>query len=231
MTEETRDTRERLLDAAEALFARSGFDAVSIRDIAADAGVNVAAVNYHFNSKDGLYQEVLRRVVAAKRQRQRDVFEAAAASGGDVAAVVSAFFRAHFEDVLKSEAGSHFLQLLVRELHHGTTDGACIIQEQLQPMWEDLVRAILAGVPDADPGSAPWIMGSLHGQLIHFTMRWPGVVDDGCQRGKAEAMRLLFPPLADEVDEYIDRAVEHITRFSVAGIEAVAAGKPVEGTS
>ena len=54
-------TRESLLDAAERLFAEAGIAASSVRAITREAGVNLAAVSYHFGSKDGLVREVLRR--------------------------------------------------------------------------------------------------------------------------------------------------------------------------
>ena len=54
-------TKERILDAAEALFMEHGFEATSLRVITAAAGVNLAAVNYHFGSKEELFQAVLTR--------------------------------------------------------------------------------------------------------------------------------------------------------------------------
>ena len=56
-------TRQRILKAAVRLFADRGYEATSIRTIAARANVNQAAINYHFKSKDGLYHEVLRRAL------------------------------------------------------------------------------------------------------------------------------------------------------------------------
>ena len=55
------DTRERLLDAAETLYAEKGLEGVSVRAITAKARANLAAVGYHFGSKDALIQEVIRR--------------------------------------------------------------------------------------------------------------------------------------------------------------------------
>lgn len=55
------DTRERLIDAAERLFAERGFDGVSLREIVAAADVNLGAVHYHFESKQGLFDEVFAR--------------------------------------------------------------------------------------------------------------------------------------------------------------------------
>lgn len=64
------DTRERLLDAAERLFADRGIDAVSVRAVNAAAGANVAAVHYHFGSKDALVSAVLRRRMDALAERR-----------------------------------------------------------------------------------------------------------------------------------------------------------------
>lgn len=55
------DTRERILDAAERLFMESGYEGTSMRMITGEAGVNLAAVNYHFGSKEALLREVFRR--------------------------------------------------------------------------------------------------------------------------------------------------------------------------
>ena len=55
------DTRQRILDAAESLFTESGFDATTLRQITGAAEVNLAAVNYHFGSKEELIREVFRR--------------------------------------------------------------------------------------------------------------------------------------------------------------------------
>ena len=64
------ETRTRLLDTAECLFAERGFAGTSVRDITADAGCNLAAVNYHFGGKQNLYREVFRRRLAALREQR-----------------------------------------------------------------------------------------------------------------------------------------------------------------
>ena len=69
MTEELDEgqgTRERILSAAEALFAERGFDTVSLRDITGAADANVAAVNYHFGSKDKLIDAVIEHRVCIR---------------------------------------------------------------------------------------------------------------------------------------------------------------------
>ena len=62
------DTRERILDAAEPLFAARGFAGTSVRDVTESAGANLGAVNYHFRSKEGLYAEVFARRAARFRE-------------------------------------------------------------------------------------------------------------------------------------------------------------------
>ncbi|MEP3333228.1 TetR/AcrR family transcriptional regulator [Sedimentitalea sp.] len=69
-------TRERVLDAAERLFAAEGFDAVSIRRIAAEAGVTLGVVGFHGGSKQNLMRTVLERRVEALNTRRRAALEA-----------------------------------------------------------------------------------------------------------------------------------------------------------
>src|ERR1700682_6408320 len=69
MNEAVGSTKDRLLDTAERLFAKSGIDAVSLRDITAEAGVNLAAVNYHFQSKDSLMEAVICRRIEPVNRR------------------------------------------------------------------------------------------------------------------------------------------------------------------
>ena len=66
----TSDTRDRILDAAERLFVEHGFDGTSMRMITGAANANLAAVNYHFGSKDALVQEVFRRRLADLNERR-----------------------------------------------------------------------------------------------------------------------------------------------------------------
>src|SRR5580765_5251639 len=92
------ETRTRILDAAEELFMQHGFEGASMRLLTAKAGVNLAAINYHFGSKDALIEAVFRRrldPMNAARIAELDRLEAAAgASPPDVEAIIRAFLRA-----------------------------------------------------------------------------------------------------------------------------------------
>src|ERR1700691_6458239 len=76
-------TRTSILDAAERLYADRGFADVTMRDIVAAAGVNLAAVNYHFGSKDELIAELfVTRSLATNRERLAELKAAEVAGGG-----------------------------------------------------------------------------------------------------------------------------------------------------
>ena len=77
------DTRVRILDAAEWLFTEQGFEATTLRQITRAAGVNLAAVNYHFGSKEALIREVFRRRLTwLNQQRLRELDRLEAEAGG-----------------------------------------------------------------------------------------------------------------------------------------------------
>lgn len=100
------DTKDRILDSAEKLFALQGIDATSLRAITAEAGVNLAAVNYHFQSKDSLVLAVIGRranPINARRLELLDALEAKA-NGAPLAiedllyAMIAPFFETAHRD-------------------------------------------------------------------------------------------------------------------------------------
>ena len=77
------DTKEIILDTAERLFAGRSFSSVSLREITAEAGVNLAAVNYHFGSKDALLLAVFRRRAVDLNRERLNLLREAEARAGD----------------------------------------------------------------------------------------------------------------------------------------------------
>src|SRR6266852_4816583 len=71
------DTKTRILDAAEKLIGEKGFEATSLRDITAEAQVNLAAVNYHFQSKDSLIDAVIQRRIEPVNRRRIEMLDTA----------------------------------------------------------------------------------------------------------------------------------------------------------
>jgi len=165
-------TKTAILDAAERLFARHGFEATSLRTITAEAGANLGAVNYHFVSKDGLILAVLSRMfqpVNEHRLRLLDALEARA-NGGAVAveSILEALFRPPLELVSQpSRDGWFFPRLLAFCL---TEPGA-----YLKPLTEEefalKTRRFQAALQRACPGLSKaevrWRLHFAIGAFIH----------------------------------------------------------------
>src|SRR5579864_4688441 len=76
-------TKNRILNAAERLFAHDGFEATSLRAITTEANVNLAAVNYHFQSKDALVRAVIGRRMGPVNEKRIAMLDACEAGAGD----------------------------------------------------------------------------------------------------------------------------------------------------
>src|ERR1700685_813919 len=103
MTSATIGTKTRILDAAEKLFGQNGFDATSLRDITAEAQVNLAAVNYHFQSKDSLIDAVIVRRIEPVNRRRLEMLDAAGPHP-TLEQILTAFMAPAFEVRMESVA-------------------------------------------------------------------------------------------------------------------------------
>src|SRR5436853_2184562 len=124
---QSKDTHSRILDVAEELFSERGFDRVSIRDITNKARVNLAAINYHFGSKEDLIAAVFDRRVLPVNQARLAALDQVEKAGGKkipkVEDVLEAFIRPAMESALKpSEGGSDFSKLFGRCLSEQTPE-------------------------------------------------------------------------------------------------------------
>jgi AcrR family transcriptional regulator len=116
-----RDTKDRIMDVAERLFADQGFAATSLRQITAEAGVNLAAVNYHFKSKEALLSAVIERTLGPINQRRMELVDQIEACSGDgridLRDAVMAFMRPAFEaksKAIRADTMRHFPRLMAR---------------------------------------------------------------------------------------------------------------------
>jgi AcrR family transcriptional regulator len=155
------ETAERILDAAERLFMEHGYQGTSMRMVTGAAQVNLAAVNYHFGSKECLMQAVFKRRLAwlnAERLRLLDEMEAKAAGAPlRPSQIVEAFFStllAMGED--DSRGGMTFLRLIGRTL----TEPAAFIQiffaEEYGQVVERYKQALYRSLPDVPPDEIAW---------------------------------------------------------------------------
>jgi AcrR family transcriptional regulator len=113
MTDQNQGTKLRILEVARVLFAEKGFEGTSVRDIAAEADVNVASLNYHFLSKDNLFLEVLRAGYAECSDQIRSLY---VGSGENLEETLVGMFR-YFLDK-SHDLISHFKMMMSRKYTH-----------------------------------------------------------------------------------------------------------------
>jgi AcrR family transcriptional regulator len=95
------ETRERILDAAERLFARKGITSTSMRALTAAAGVNLAAVHYHFGSKEALLDAVIERRAEPCNAARNRALDRHLAERAEAAPDVEQVLRAFLEPVVE----------------------------------------------------------------------------------------------------------------------------------
>ncbi len=217
-------TKERLLDAAEVLFAHQGYEAVSIREIAAEADVNLAAINYHFQGKENLYVEVLRRCLAPKREKLLAAIAAVEVATDDkpkLEMLIRAFVGTHIEDALSSPHGLLGLHLMSREMSEPRHGAYVLVKELIGPVRESFMAHIRILLPDTDEKKIQMIIGSIVGQFIYYAMYWHNHLN---MLGKSEEVELAFMSLGDGVEDYMANVIDHMTRFTLGGIKAITEG-------
>jgi len=111
------DTKERILDVAERLFAEQGFANTSLRHIIAEAGVNLAAIHYHFGSKEELLDELIRRRADPVNQARIDALGRLEAKAGAKPPEVEAILRAFLEPGIKAALAHPPLIRFVGRMH------------------------------------------------------------------------------------------------------------------
>lgn len=163
-------TQDRILDAAETLFMEHGFEATSLRAITAAAAVNLAAVNYHFGSKEELFQAVLTRRLDPMNQRRVDLldrFERATAHPPlSCERIIVALFVPALE-LARDPAlgGKNFLKLLGRAYADPAPFIRRFLSEQYAPMIVRFKAAFARALPHLPAKELSWrlhfIMGAL----------------------------------------------------------------------
>lgn len=149
------ETKDKILDAAERLFSEQGYAETSLRHIIADAGVNLAAIHYHFGSKEDLLVDLVRRrmePVNALRLQALERFEAEAA-GAPVA--LEKIIEAFLLPAAETSARSPELARLMGRLHAEN----CMppgIKEHFMPMVERFIAALRRALPELPEDELYW---------------------------------------------------------------------------
>lgn len=215
---ETGDTKSRILDAAEELFMEHGFEATSLRLITTAAGVNLAAVNYHFGSKEELFQAVLTRRLDPMNQDRLQLlaeYEATSAGGGGKngkgALTCEQIISAMFIPALKlardhEQGGKNFLRLLGRAY----ADPAPFIREFLSNQYAEMITRFRAAfgraLPHLPREEVSW--------RLHFVM---GALSYTLAGTDALKMIAQFHPAEVNNDELL---LKRLAPFLAAGLRA-----------
>lgn len=212
------DTKDRILDTAERLFAIQGYSVTSLRNITSEAGVNLAAINYHFNSKEGLLLAVLHRRIDPVNRERLDRLDALEASGS---ATVDRISRAMLEPALRMREryGIHgeYGLMILGKLHSepaGVPDD--LFARLFRKVSDRFIAAFREAVPTLPPEEVFWRMHFVIGAMAH-TLVFTGKIKE------------MTCGLCDGADT--DAMVERLVAFASAGITGPLprpAGKEVE---
>jgi AcrR family transcriptional regulator len=171
----TPETPERLLDAAERLFAERGVDAVSVRAVNAAAGANVAAVHYHFGSKEALVEAVLRRRMDALGERRRGMLAALAIEPAAPArAVLEVLVRPLAELSADPHSPGRAYVRFLATLEGGGPETRALLGVAFAPQFGPLDAALARALPDL-PAPVRHFRLALVGSIVVNTLAEPEV--------------------------------------------------------
>ncbi len=199
-------TKDRLLDEAEMLFARKGFDAVSVREITSAARCNLAAVNYHFGKKKNLYLEVFRARWLPRAKRIQNHFRKAldTQDAPTPAAIVRSMAQAFLAGPLSDEERCRHHQLMSRELGRPTEAFELVAEEVMRPFFKKLAHMLGPALPEGTSEEDMMLnILSIFAMVFYFNFA-------------REAVCRITGREYDKV--FLDRLVDHITLFSLNGL-------------
>jgi AcrR family transcriptional regulator len=187
-------TKAQVLAAAERLFALNGFQNVSVRDITAEAGVNLASVNYHFGSKDALLFEIFRRRTAElNRYRARMLHEASDRHDGKPP--VREILRALFEPPLRWSSPQNDRRVSVQFIIRARSEGTEAMREVLRTDVSHLRRfadALMGALPELPPEEVYWrlhfCLGLIHNNRFAEFDRLHTLSDGATRESDVEAL-------------------------------------------
>jgi AcrR family transcriptional regulator len=195
-------TREKLIGVAGRIFADRGYRAATIREICVAAGANVAAVNYHFGDKLGLYTEVVQQSSrAAELEGIRNALEMNAPPEDILRAVI----RARMRSIYRGDRPDWHFRILAHEMAQPTPAIRSLVNKVGRPLFERMLHLIggMLGLP-ADHDKTRLCAISVMGQILAYVFAAPLLAG-------------VWPELK-MTPEQVDRIATHIADFSLAYI-------------
>jgi AcrR family transcriptional regulator len=197
-------TKERILTAAEALFAQRGFEGASLRQLTAAAGVNLAAVNYHFGSKDNLVEEVFkRRLDQLNARRLSALKEVSGLPGTTLEDVLAAFIRPAL-DLSHDGGGGLFMRVLARAFAEHDDSLRKFLSDNYGHVMRQFTAEFARLLPQLSKEELYWRIDLVTGALTH-AMSGFGII----QR-KSDVSETT----------HREQTAAHLIRFAAAGLNA-----------
>jgi AcrR family transcriptional regulator len=200
-----RETKERILDAAEKLFALYGYDATSLRTITREAGVNLAAVNYHFSSKEALLRALFARRLGLLNEKRLAMLTAYEEEAGGQPVPLERILRAFLEPVLRLGAGTGFGTLVGRMYSWPSAQLQRIFLSEMQPLIGRFKAAFRKTLPAYPVKELYWRVFFCIGAMAHTL-------------AGSSLLRALSGGACDPAD--LDGTVERMIAFLTAAFDA-----------
>ncbi len=190
-------TKERILSAAETLFAQHGFAETSLREVTSRADVNLAAVNYHFGSKSNLINEVFRRRLDdLSARRLAALAEAERDHAGSLEHVLGAFIEPALALSIDRHGGSAFVRVIARAYAEKDDSLRKFLSDNYGHVMREFARAVAACLPQLAREQLYWRLDFLAGALTYAMadfgqIKRPGNVSEKahCERAAAQLIR------------------------------------------
>ncbi len=192
-------TRDRILDSAERLFAEQGFHVATLRQITQEAGVNLAAVNYHFGSKQALMRAIFKRRLDALNAARMEQLDAALKTNPpELEDVLDAFVQPALAFTRGGDAGGQrFMQLLLRAFADRDTDLHQAMRQEYAHVMRRFADAIGHALPDADPErlrqQLDFIVGALTLTMAESALKDTRIIAGELVRFAAAGLRASIP--------------------------------------
>jgi AcrR family transcriptional regulator len=166
-TQRSLATSERILDAAEELFAKHGIYGVTMREIAELANVDTALLHYYFESKRGVFDAVFARradILNSERMLEMDRYEAEAGDAVTVEGIIAAYLRPMFS--LNRQGGQGWRNFCAFVTHLDSTELAEIFAKKFDPILKRFIALLQRALPEADEADLFWSYHLFSGSLM-----------------------------------------------------------------
>ena len=198
-------TKDRILGAAEELFAQNGFAGTSLRQVTTRADVNIAAVNYHFGSKENLVNEVFRRRMDDMTSlRLAQLKRAIEQQPGELEPVLAAFVEPALAISQDRHGGGAFVRVVARAYAEKNDSLRKFLSDHYGHVLREFGKAIQACVPGLSKEELYWRLDFLAGALTY------AMADFG----------LIKRPANVSESAHREHAARELIRFAEAGIRA-----------